>query len=368
MNKILLVEEKLDDINLIIKYLRETNIEFEFYTTDKVSEGIVLAIDKLPDVIIVDMRLAFGSEINFVQHLKKQAHTQNTPIMLAIEKTDSEQNIADFLNLGATDYIRKPIRKNSLVARVNAALRLAKVYQEIKVSRQQLDDLHTEQMNLMGIVAHDLKSPLNKVQGLIQLMPLVGELNDEQKSYVEMINRVIAGGRRLIDDILTINEAGDHLQPLQLETVDLKEFLEDILATYHQTAQAKKLALHFKMADEISLQTDRECLSRVMDNLLSNAIKFSYPDKNVFVSVSQTDQEVKISVRDEGQGISEDDKKKMFQKFQKLSAKPTAGETSTGLGLSIIKTLVEKLAGEIHFSSVLGVGTEFQIDLPKQIA
>jgi two-component system, sensor histidine kinase and response regulator len=367
MSKILLVEEKLDDINLIIKYLRETNIEFEFFTTDKVSEGIVLALDQEPDVIIVDMRLAFSSEVNFVQYLKKHPNTQNIPIMLAIEKTDSEQSIADFLNLGANDYIRKPIRKNSLVARVNSALRLAKLYQEIKASHQRLQAMHHEQMNLMGIVAHDLKSPLNKVQGLIQLMPLVGELNDEQKGYVEMINKVIAGGRRLIDDILTINEAGDHLQPLHLEEVDLKEFFEDVLGTYQQQAQAKQLTLHLSINEEIILKTDRECLSRILDNLLSNAIKFTYPNKNVFVSASQTDQIVKIFVKDEGQGISEDDKKKMFQKFQKLSAKPTAGETSTGLGLSIIKTLVEKLDGEISFVSVLGQGTEFSLELPKSL-
>jgi two-component system, sensor histidine kinase and response regulator len=365
MNKILLVEEKLDDISLIIKYLREMNIEFEFFTTDKASEGIVLALDQQPDIIIIDIRLAFSSEVNFVQYLKKQPSIQNIPIMLAIEKNDSEQSIADFLNLGANDYIRKPIRKNSLVARVNSALRLAKLYQEIKASHQQLQAMHHEQMNLMGIVAHDLKSPLNKVQGLIQLMPLVGELNDEQKGYVEMINKVIAGGRRLIDDILTINEAGDHLQPLHLEEVDLKEFLEDVLSTYHQQAQAKHLKLHLTIDEEIILETDRECLSRILDNLLSNAIKFTYPNKNIFVSASQTSQTAQIFVKDEGQGISQEDQKKMFQKFQKLSAKPTAGETSTGLGLSIIKTLAEKLKGEIFFTSILAQGTEFRLELPK---
>jgi signal transduction histidine kinase len=112
------------------------------------------------------------------------------------------------------------------------------------------------------------------------------------------------------------------------------------------------------------MTTDSLLLSRILDNLLTNAIKFSDVGKNIYLNILPEKNSVVISLRDEGPGISEDDQKIMFKMFQKLSAKATGKESSNGLGLSIIKVLVDKLKGEIEVNSELGVGTEFRIKLP----
>jgi len=106
-------------------------------------------------------------------------------------------------------------------------------------------------------------------------------------------------------------------------------------------------------------------LCRILDNLLTNAMKFSENGKTIHLNIWEENKKIYFSIKDEGPGISEEDQKKMFKKFQKLGAQPTAGESSTGLGLSIIKALVGKLSGQIEVKSQLGKGSEFIIILPS---
>jgi signal transduction histidine kinase len=105
----------------------------------------------------------------------------------------------------------------------------------------------------------------------------------------------------------------------------------------------------------------------VIDNLLTNAIKFSSPGSNIFVSLKSVDAGAKLCVRDEGPGISEPDQEKLFAGFQKLSARPTAGESSTGLGLAIVKKMVEAHSGALCVESQLGVGSTFSFTLSNKL-
>jgi len=240
--------------------------------------------------------------------------------------------------------------------------------EEIEVKNIRLEDLDREKSSLMNIVAHDLKAPLNKVLGAAQLLPNLGELNEDQAEFVGMIKKVAFEGKKFIEDLLDIN-AIEQQKPEAIlwEKVQIKSFISSSIIGYKQQADGKKIQLHFDtQLDNTEIDTDRSYLNRIMDNLVSNAIKFSPQEKNIFITATENAQTVSISIKDEGPGISPADQKKMFKKFQKLSARPTAGESSTGLGLSIIKTLVERLNGDISVSSQLGQGTEFVVVLPKE--
>ena len=113
------------------------------------------------------------------------------------------------------------------------------------------------------------------------------------------------------------------------------------------------------------MESDRSYLIRVFENLLSNALKFSENGKHIFVSLHQIKDVIELKVRDEGPGISDEDQAKLYHKFQRLSARPTSGESSTGLGLWIVKTVVDKLGGQIECESKVGVGTTFTIRLKR---
>ena len=113
----------------------------------------------------------------------------------------------------------------------------------------------------------------------------------------------------------------------------------------------------------LRITTNKDLLSRILDNLLTNAIKFCAKGKTIDFSIWQENEIIKFAIKDEGPGISDEDQKKMYKKFQKLSARPTGGESSNGLGLSIVKVLVDKLDGNIEVNSQLGKGSEFIIKL-----
>ena len=110
---------------------------------------------------------------------------------------------------------------------------------------------------------------------------------------------------------------------------------------------------------------DSSRIAQVIDNLINNAIKYSQEGSNVYISIDREEDAVRLSVRDEGPGISEDDQTRLFGEFQKLSAQPTAGEKSTGLGLAIVKKIVEAHGGSVKVESQLGSGSTFSFAIPS---
>ena len=119
--------------------------------------------------------------------------------------------------------------------------------------------------------------------------------------------------------------------------------------------------------NSLNLKTDEDVLRRIIENIFSNAIKFSEPGKTIHIKLSEEHEFAILSVKDEGPGIEQAELPKLFEMFQKLSARPTGGESSTGLGLSIVKALVERLQGKIEVHSEIGKGTEFVIHIPKDV-
>lgn len=235
------------------------------------------------------------------------------------------------------------------------------------LSRQneRLEELNREKDSLVGIVAHDLKAPLTKVQSLARMLEMIGGLSTQQQDVVQKIEKVTLDGSRLIQDLLDITQAETEGRTVQNSEFDLNHLIEHQMVGHQGHAERKKINLNFTPAEKpIEMFSEESFISRVFDNILSNALKYSPEGKNVFVNISMVQGYACISVKDEGPGISEEDQAKMFRKFQKLSARPTAGESSTGLGLAIIKMLVEKLGGYIDVDSKLGEGAKFSVYFP----
>jgi signal transduction histidine kinase len=229
---------------------------------------------------------------------------------------------------------------------------------------KQLSELNREKDSLISIVAHDLRSPLNRTKGLSIILQST-PLSEEQLGLVKLLAQINEDGLHLIKDILQANTI-DEERP-EPSTVDLGVFINDHIKKYFKEQSEKKniqILCHLESGLEIS--TDALSLRRVIDNLISNALKFSLPDTSIFVRILSVDHAVYVCVQDQGPGISKTDQQRLFRKFQKLSARPTSGESSTGLGLAIVKGLVERLNGEISVNSELGKGTEFVIRLPRQ--
>lgn len=233
-----------------------------------------------------------------------------------------------------------------------------------------LVELHAEKDGLIGIVAHDLRSPLNRIKGLSSLVKMSGPLNADQQQFIDKMEEACAGGTSLIRDLLDINQY-ESIQHTNTASVELHDFFRELVSHYKSQLVAKNISLHLELepGQALWLSTDRDYLSRIVDNLLTNAIKFSPCNRNIYLMASRSpgNDTVVVKLKDEGPGFTSEDLPQLFKKFKKLSARPTGGESSTGLGLSIVKTLLEKIGGSIDVESRAGAGATFIISLPIKV-
>ncbi|MEQ9414398.1 MAG: HAMP domain-containing sensor histidine kinase [Cyclobacteriaceae bacterium] len=260
-------------------------------------------------------------------------------------------------------YILK--RQNSIITQ--QSIEINKQNEALARQNQQLNDLNVEKQQIIGVVSHDLKGPFNRIFALMQLMSMSGDnLTDDQKDYVGKIHQIAVDGLNMVRNLLDSRKIEEKVLDLTLEPLDLESFVSSFVKNYKAVAERKKIELIFESPKGISVMADRLYLNRILDNLLSNAIKFSESEKRVIVSIDNSKENILLTVKDEGPGISEEDQKKLYQKFQKLTAKPTGGESSTGIGLSIVKTLIEKMGGSVTCKSQLGEGAAFIITLKNE--
>lgn len=221
----------------------------------------------------------------------------------------------------------------------------------------------SDKEDLIFMLMHDLRTPLARARGLIEILSAT-ELTEDQKKIVQMILKATGEGFQLINEMLQINSIAHQVQEPEAVPIDLHLFVHELVKNHFAVAaNEKKVHINIAVEDHLQIHIHTLALQRILDNLISNAIKFSGAGTTVHIKVLNTEHYIYISVQDEGPGISAEDQKKLFKKFQKLSPQPTAGESSTGLGLYIVKSLVEKLRGTIRVKSEPGKGTEFIIRL-----
>ncbi len=259
-------------------------------------------------------------------------------------------------------YILK--RQHKIIS--EQSVEIHKQNQVLAIQNQQLNELNVEKQQIIGLVSHDLKGPFNRIFALVQLMNMSGEnLTDEQREYIGKIHYVAVDGLNMVRNLLDSRKLEEKLFETELTNILLEPVISSFIKNYKAIAGRKKIELEWQCPTGVFAEVDRLFLNRILDNLISNAIKFSPSGKKVVVWVEEKNDTLYLNVKDEGPGISVEDQKKLFLKFQKLSAKPTAGESSTGLGLSIVKTLTEKMGGSIACESELGKGSNFIVTLKR---
>ena len=244
---------------------------------------------------------------------------------------------------------------------------LEKALKQVEELNDDLKKMNEEKNTFMALVAHDLKNPLNAVLGYAQLVKMnPGNFSDEE--FKEMFNDIEISARimtELITNYLefTTIEAGK--VELDMREADIAKACKYVIDSFGSRAKAKDIYVEFEgPPGEVLIKADKNALTQILDNLVSNAIKFSPAGRVVKVSIEEIDGIVRCTIKDEGPGVSEEDMSKLFKKFSKLSAKPTAGESSTGLGLSITKKLTEDMNGRVWCESSDGKGASFILEFP----
>jgi signal transduction histidine kinase len=241
---------------------------------------------------------------------------------------------------------------------------IAKQNEDFILANQRLTQLNEEKNHLIGVVAHDLRNPLTSALSMSNLLQSDAEnLEEDQKECLTLVVNSLTRMNSMIERILDVNVIEGKKLNINLIELDVACLVERVVKSFYQKAEYKKIHLEYNTTN-CRLFLDETYFLQVMENLISNAIKFSPNEKKISITLWRNEANYLISVKDEGPGLSEEDKKKLFGKYQKLSAQPTAGEKSTGLGLSIAKKYVEAMGGKIWCESELGKGATFLLEFP----
>lgn len=237
---------------------------------------------------------------------------------------------------------------------------------KIEIRNLALEDLERERKGLINIVAHDLKSPLNRSEGLLGLIKN-DPLTESQLQFVELIEKVNRQGSDLIRDLLMLNSADPEFMVATPKRLNLQKISQCLLDGFQPLGDKKRINIHLVAPSQpVFVLSDETILVRILENLLSNALKFSHSDTTVKLRIYSDSKSACISISDQGPGISAKDQAKMFQMFQRLSARPTGGEGSTGLGLAIVKKLALSLGAKLSVESELGKGTKFIVEISNE--
>ena len=264
---------------------------------------------------------------------------------------------------------------------------------ELHERNQELRSLSEERSELLGIVSHDLKNPIASIQGLAEIL-MTGDNSLTVKQREQMIQLILHNANKmnnLVKNLLDAHAIEQGNLIAQLQETRLNDIVEQVLMQYHEQALQKELRILFHNDAAVTVLADEQLLTQIVDNLISNAVKYSPRGKTIQISVTEYSPNTGLDdgvvilqrrfgiqnihhfgkeplgiiiVRDEGAGIPPEEMPRLFGKFARLSTRPTEGEDSTGLGLSIVKKFVQKMNGEVWCESEQGKGSVFIITLP----
>lgn len=241
--------------------------------------------------------------------------------------------------------------------------------QKIKLEQQydEVSRLNELQNTFMGIAAHDLRNPIASIQSVVDVL-LVPDFHFEAEEQVEFLMDIRYQTQHmltLLNDLLDVTRIESGKFTLDLIYKNMIEILTDAVHRNHRLAEPKGTKVLLEGVPDGTALVDPVRFRQVMDNLISNAVKYSPPNSTVYVRAAAGKTCWRIEVQDQGPGIQPEDRKRLFQDFARLSARPTAGENSTGLGLSITRRVIEAHGGEIGVDSTPGEGAVFWFTLPN---
>lgn len=364
---ILIIDDQAQNLQILSTTLRSAGYQVAAANS---GEKALKILEKLqPDLVLCDVVMPEMDGYEVCQRLRSRPQTQDLPLIFLTAQTDSEHILKGF-EAGAVDYVTKPFNPGELLARAKTHIELKQARDTIMAYTRELESLNHEKNQFLGIAAHDLKNPLGTVLVSAEMVEIkAGRIAKEDLvDYMQIMQKDARRMLMIVNNLLDVNQIESGELELHSQSFNLAETAQALLKQYREQAGCKEISLELEASNqELLWRSDPQILYQILDNLLSNAIKYSPRGKTVTLRVQPQAEELRIEIQDQGPGFTAADREKMFQKFARLSARPTAGESSTGLGLSIVRLLCDALKIQLQCESEEGQGACFKLDLPKTI-
>ena len=379
-----------DEVEITKTLFRQFRRKYNVYVANSAESALPIMEEKNIQVILSDQRMPGMTGVDFFSKIKEK---YPDALKLLITGYSDIEAVIGAINEGQVfRYLTKPwkpeeldsvikeafdkyelITNNRLLvkklkeAKLSLEKKVRKRTQELEKANAKLKQLNIEKNKYIGMVAHDLRSPVGSALSFSEL--LIENYTDfsqnEHIKFLKTINERCSFALNLIEDFLDASKIESGILDLDFTENDYCELVQSCISQNSIYAQKKSQQIIYHCEQKkIKLSLDRNKIEEVINNLLSNAIKYSHKNKKIWVSIRIENNNLITEVKDEGQGIPENELDTVFVAYKTTSVKPTNNEKSIGLGLTIAKKIIEAHKGEIFVKSKLGKGSTFTFSIP----
>lgn len=357
--KLLVVDD--DAVNRTLLQRMFAN-EFSVVCAANGLEALEVLEQETVDIVLLDLMMPGMDGFEVLSRIRQTPALNDLPVIIISAKSDNS-DVVHGLELGAHDYIAKPIHIDIVRARVQTQLMLKRLADEHKKTIEELRLAQRMQDNFYRIVSHDLKGPLTNLRmAHFLLQDILGD-DAELRTILRNIELSLDEMHEMIRVFLDVMMLQPGRIQVELDCLDAGEVLRNVVSQYSLSAENKRIHLHVEPTDLVVL-ADNRLIHQMIGNLVSNAIKFSPADTTVTLWADSAGDWLRLYVADQGPGIPAGESDKLFEMFSRLSTRPTGAENSTGLGLWIVKQLTEAQNGRVGFESPPDGGSIFWVELP----
>lgn len=330
---------------------------FEAYTGE---DAIELIKKDPPDIVLLDNKLPGIQGTEVLDYINKNHReivvmiiTSYASLELAVKATEK----------GAYDFIPKPFTPQELKSSMEKVTK----HHFLQGMTQRLNKEGKEvRFQFLSVLSHELKSPLNAVEGYLKIME-ERQAGDQISQYDQIIERAlqrINGMRTLIMDLLDLTKIQSDEKEKQFEHVNLLDITKNAIETVSPYAIQKDVELNLHAEEDITFYGDPNDMEIVLNNLISNAVKYNYKEGKVDVNLEKDIDQITIKVSDTGIGMKQEETSKLFNEFVRIKNEKTRNITGSGLGLSIVKKVINLYNGDIQIDSTPEKGSTFTVILP----
>lgn len=366
---ILIVDDLPENLQVLAGHLTEQG--YEILAATNGPRALALVRNRKPDLILLDIMMPEMDGFAVCTALKSDMDSADIPVIFITARTDTEDILHGF-QLGAVDYVTKPFRPPELLARVRTHLELKSSRDLFSTYNKQLERIsrHLRRLNedknrFLSIVSHDIRGAFGNVISVSRLLTDEEPVDEEDAS--QLLTDIGIEAEHMIalaENLLNIDAIERREVRLQAEKVEAQALLDFAIQAHQMASQAKNIRFLLQ-CDGAAIRGDLTACRQILSNLVSNAVKYSSPDSRVWIdALKDGGSYIRLSVRDEGAGISTEDQRKLFKPFTRLSRHGENIEHSIGLGLSIVRLMAEGMGGTAGCESQPGNGATFYVRLP----
>jgi len=375
----LLIVDDLEDNRMLLRLDLED--ELSGAGIDEASggkEALKLICDNDYSVVICDFMMPEMDGFELFEEVKRRCEPDEIPPFIFLSANKQKEVAEEGLRLGAMDFMTKPYDLLELIFKIKNLARIKLLNDSLKKSKERmaevnkkLEQANREKDDVLRIVSHDMKDPLNSIQGLSEMIKDEEYDQHDVPEYGRIIYRSSEKLLNLVNTLLEMSKIESGNLNIAKKETNVGELLEEVVKSFEIKADQKNIALHFRNEDkDLTYPLDCTRFDQIAHNLISNAIKFTPSGGTVEVMLDELPNNnsaegthgFKLKVKDTGIGIPEDMLPTLFDKFSTNQRHGTEKEQGNGLGLYIVKQLTELLGGTVNVKSAEGKGTSFTLE------